>query len=93
MSTKAHRIKKIEYGGETFNPTQDDDVMNWLENNTGFYSSLDIDDVGIAEISVVNMERLLVEVETLDKYIVDNIKRDIKETKEKGDEYILYRCF
>jgi len=98
MSVRAYLIKKIDYAKEdTFNLWHHDKLMKFLERYS-FYESLN-EGCGITEVSVKILKEAL-EQDLADendkkeeKYIKDNIKKDIAWAKKRGEEYIQYYCF
>lgn len=98
MSVRAYKIRKIDYANnDTFNLWHHNKLNDLLEEN-GFYDTL-VDGTGITEIPVDILEEALKKDLADDndkeeeKYIKDNIRKDIKWAKKRGRDYIQYYCF
>ena len=93
MSIIAHRVEKLEYGGEDFNLFNDEELIAFLDEEEDFYSNLNADGVGFIELPVETIKRVLKEVETLDPSTKKALKEDLAWAEKKEKEYILYDCF
>jgi hypothetical protein len=97
MSISAHRIIeiKIEETYNSFNLWHDRKLMDFLDTEAGFYSSLSDDGTGVSEVSVEVLEKavsMAVELE-LDDDTVANLKKDIAWAKEHDEEFVQYYCY
>ena len=92
MSVRAHRVNKIEYGGESFNLYHDDKAIEWLESNTNFFEKLDMDCCGISDVSVEDLKKL-VKAKGIDKETTKAILEDIRWAEAEKNDWIQYYCF
>jgi len=96
MSVRAYRVNKISTAkSSTFNLWYDKELMNFIEHQSDFMDSLNMDGNGITEIRVEVLERALAKAKelNLESDTVKAIKRDIAWAKRHDEEYISYSCF
>ncbi|OQX86311.1 MAG: hypothetical protein B6D55_06345 [Candidatus Omnitrophica bacterium 4484_70.2] len=97
MSVRAYRIKRIEHEDfPSFNIWHHKKLVEYLERNSNFFSTLNEDSVGIAEVEVEILVKALEDPEVISstpEYVLDQIREDIKEAWRKNEDYILYYCF
>lgn len=103
MSIRAHPIREITYGGETFNLWHDKYFMELLEGE-GFFETL-AEGTGISEISpemIEDMEKQFKEdMSKLDKETIARTKEIFKDLRKEMEEsikrdeggYVSYYCF
>jgi len=92
MSVRAYRINKIEREkGKSFNLWHDEELVKFLDNETGFFRKLDMDCCGVTEASVEKLKRALEEVR-LEDDVREQIEKDIKWAEANEEEWIQYYC-
>jgi len=90
MSVRAYRINNIDYAEEnTFNLWHDTELLEFIDEKEGFGANQT--DGGIGEVSVETLKEILRKVK-LEKWVKDNIKKDIEWAKKNEKEYIQYYC-
>lgn len=92
MSVRAHRVRKIEYNGESFNLSFDEDLVDFLDAEDRLFDQLNEDGCGFAEISVETLERALTEV-NLEPETKKAIEKDLNWAKENDQDWIRYYFF
>lgn len=90
MSVRAYRVKEIVYGGESFNLWHDKEIYEYLAK-AGYLDELNQDGGGFIELPIEAVKEMSKIAE--DETVREGLKEDIKCTKEKGEDYILYCCF
>lgn len=95
MSIRAHRIIKIERAGESFNLSDDEKLMAYLEEETSFYDPLDSDRAGQTELSLDQLRDILKKKKELElsDFTIKAIAEDIESAEDKCDDYVLYDCY
>jgi hypothetical protein len=94
MSVRAYRVVEIKTGGESFNLWHDEKVVDWLENKTSFFNSLNEDGCGLTYLEVDNLKTMLSEIGSeMDEYARKAIKEDISFAEQQGDSYVQYYCY
>jgi len=95
MSVRAYRVNAILRDDEpSFNLWADRDVVDWLEDNTGFYSPLNMDACGMTEVEVSDLKRMVKQLtKKVDADVLAKIKDDIAWAEAKGNGWIEYDCF
>ena len=93
MSIRAHRVNKLEYGGESFNLFNDEDLIAFLNQEENIYERLNADGAGFIELPAETIKRALREIETLDPYTKKALQEDLAWAEKEDKEYILYDCF
>ena len=93
MSVRAYRINNIDHErGESFNLWHSEEITDWLDRNTEFYSNFN-EGSGIGEISVEDLEEMLSKLKTTSKEAKEAIQKDIDWAKKRGYDYIQYYCY
>ena len=94
MSVRAYRVIKIECAKpNSFNLWHDDELVNFLDQEYGFFEDMNADG-GLTEVPVEGLREALANPALeLDEYIVEALKRDIEAADQEGDEYIRYYCY
>jgi hypothetical protein len=94
MSTRAHRVIKIETSGESFSLWHDEEIMDWLEGHTLFFDPLNEDACGLTEVSIKDLKTMLLAIGgKIDKDVKKAIEQDIQFAEDQGDECVQYYCF
>lgn len=94
MSIRAHRVVEIKTSGVSFNLSNDDEVREWLSNNTTFFQSLNQDCCGLTEVNVDSLREMLLEIgEKLDEGDVETLKENIEFAVSEGNMYVQYYCY
>lgn len=95
MSIRAYKVKKIKYKeSESFNITQDAAVSKWLFENTNFFSSLNADCCGLAELSTADLATLLLTLkDEMNKSVFSALSEDLAKASLEQKKYIFYYCF
>ncbi len=90
MSVRAYRVNKIDHEEcDSFNLWHDDKLMEFLDNEYGFYERLNGDGGGIAELPIEALREALEKVE-MDKELKEAIQKDIEACEADG--YVTYYC-
>ena len=93
MSVRAYRINNIDHErGESFNLWHSDEITDWLNDHTDFYSNFS-EGSGIGEVSVEDLEKMLSELKSMDEEDRKAIQKDIDWAKKNGESYVQYYCY
>lgn len=92
MSVRAHRVKKMELNGVSFNLNLDEDLVNFLDQEDRLFDQLWEDGCGLAEISVETLKKALTEVK-LDPETRRAIERDINWAEKNDQDWLQYYLF
>ena len=94
MSVRAHRINKIDYSqSESFNLWHDELLVKELSEG-GYMDGLNMDACGVMDISITQIEELLMELgDKVDKDTQKSLRDDIEWAKKRKEDYIQYYCF
>ncbi len=91
MSVRAYRIitKEIEKN-PSFNLWQDTELCDFLNLN----ERLNDDGCGTVEVEVARLEEALADKElVLEDYTREQVQKDIKWAKKRGEDFIEYECY
>lgn len=97
MSVRAYRIIeiKVEPNYSSFNLYHDEKLIEFLDNEAGFYSQLTDDGTGLTCLPIEVLERAIKRAKSL-KLKPDTIEclnNDIETAKARDDDYIQYYCY
>ena len=93
MAIRAYRVKEIKTEERnSFNLWLDEKLVAYLERNTEFYDSLDMDCCGLAEVKVSVLKEILSKAASLelDEETVRAIEEDIAHSEY---DYVQYYCY
>jgi len=94
MSIRAHRVIEVKTFGESFSLWHEDEIVNWLDEHTPFFRSLNEDSCGLTEVSVKDLKTMLSEIGgKIDEDTKKAIEKDIRFAEKRGDEYVQYYCY
>ena len=97
MSVRARRIIEIktEESYESFNLWADKKFMDFLDEESGFFSQLTNDGTGVAEAPVEALEKAVEQASKLelDSDTVESLKKDIAWAKAHNEEFVQYYCY
>ena len=97
MSIRAYRIIeiKIEPNYASFNLYHDKKLMEFLDNEAGFYSQLTDDGTGVTCVSIEVLERAIKRAKSLklEPDTVECLNKDIEAAKAQDDDYVQYYCY
>ena len=97
MSVRAHRVVeiKVEESYTSFNLWHDDKLMQFLDEESNFFSQLTDDGTGVADVAVEVLKRALEQAKKLkiDLDTVECLKKDIEWAEARSEGFIQYYCF
>ncbi len=97
MSIRAYRIIeiKVEPNYASFNLYHDEKLMEFLDNEVGFYSQLTDDGTGLTFVSLEVLERAIKRAKSLklEPDTVECLNKDIDAAKAQDDDYVQYYCY
>lgn len=98
MSIRAHRVIKVEYGGEFVRSSSK--LLYWLENNGDFNDQRNMDAGGMIEFLLVDLKNALKANQEgsleLEEFDLNQLKKEIETLEKEGftdDDWIQYDCF
>ena len=94
MSVRAHRVKKIEYAGESFNLWHDKKLIDFFDRYYGFFETL-VEGIGITELSTEALKIAIKKAKQLGlkKQQVEQLKKDAKWGDKYNCGWVSYYCF
>ena len=94
MSVRAYRqIKQKLSKNPSFNLWNDKELINFLSDNEGYFEYINSDNGGRVEVSTEALKKALKELDDLDDYQRQAIKKDINWANKNNEDYIIYECY
>ncbi len=94
MSVRAYKVITKKYEDEpTFNLWHDEKLVEFLTDETDFYSTLNDEGGGIGILEVIDIKKIIKKAKELglDQEQVDQFKKDIEGLSD--DNLVEYECF
>ncbi len=93
MSVRAYRVINIETAHpNSFNLWHDSKLVDFFDQEYGFFEKLGDEGQGLTELPVEALERAIAEVE-MDDEAKEALQKDIEFAREQDEDYVQYYCF